>query len=251
MFGIIRVNKIFERIIQILFKLIGIGWGGRRTVSSEIKYVKSIIKNGSIFIDCGGNIGNYSKEIIKNFNDPEIHVFEPSSKNIGILRKRFVNNNRIKINNIGLSDKNSEAILFSDESGSALASLSKRKLYHLDIDFNVEEKIKLIKFKDYWSEKIKAEFIDLFKIDVEGHELDVLKGIGRKISNIKLIQFEFGGCNIDTRTFFQDFWYFFNKHNFTIFRISPLGLIELSEYKEIYESFTTTNFLCVNNNFKN
>ena len=50
--------------------------------------------------------------------------------------------------------------------------------------------------------------IDFFKIDVEGHEMDVLKGIGDKISNIKLIQFEFGGCNIDTRCFFQDFWYF-------------------------------------------
>ena len=143
------------------------------------------------------------------------------------------------------------SILFSNESGSGLASLTKRKLDHLEIDFNIEEEIRLIQFKDYWNEEINSEFIDLFKIDVEGHELDVLKGIGEKISNIKLIQFEFGGCNIDTRTFFQDFWYFFNKNNFKIFRISPFGLIELSKYKEIYESFTTTNFLCLNKEFYN
>jgi FkbM family methyltransferase len=242
------MNNIIEKIIQILFRLIGVGWGFG-TVSSEVKCVKSIIKNGSVFIDCGGNIGNYSNEIIKSFNDPEIHIFEPSSKNVTILQKRFSNNNKIKINGVGLSNKTSESILFSNESGSGLASLTKRKLDHLEIDFNIEEEIRLIQFKDYWNEEINSEFIDLFKIDVEGHELDVLKGIGEKISNIKLIQFEFGGCNIDTRTFFQDFWYFFNKNNFKIFRISPFGLIELSKYKEIYESFTTTNFLCLNKDF--
>ena len=199
------MNNIIEKIIQILFRLIGVGWGFG-TVSSEVKCVKSIIKNGSVFIDCGGNIGNYSNEIIKSFDNPEIHIFEPSSKNVNILQKRFKNNNRIKVNGVGLSNKTSESILFSNESGSRLGSLTKRKLDHFRINFNIEE-------------------------------------------NIKLIQFEFGGCNIDTRSFFQDFWYFFNDHNFKIFRISPLGLIEIKQYKEIYEHITTTNFLCLNKNF--
>jgi FkbM family methyltransferase len=242
------MNNIIEKIIQILFRLIGVGWGFG-TVSSEVKCVKSIIKNGSVFIDCGGNTGNYSNEIIKSFEDPEIHIFEPSSKNITILQKRFSNNNKIKVNGAGLSNKTSESILFSNESGSRLGSLTKRKLDHFGIDFTIEENIKLIQFKDYWNENINSEFIDLFKIDVEGHEMDVLNGIGNGISKIKLIQFEFGGCNIDTRSFFQDFWYFFNNHNFKIFRISPLGLIELKQYKEIYEHFTTTNFLFLNKIF--
>ena len=243
------MNNIIEKIIQLLLRLIGVGWGFG-TVSSEVKCVKSIIKNGSVFIDCGGNVGNYSNEIIKSFDNPEIHIFEPSSKNITILKKRFGNNNRIKVNGAGLSNKTSESTLFSNESGSRLGSLTKRKLEHFGIDFNIEENIKLVQFKDYWNENINAEFIDLFKIDVEGHEMDVLNGIGSGISKIKLIQFEFGGCNIDTRSFFQDFWYFFNEHNFKIFRISPLGLIEIKKYKEIYEHFTTTNFLCLNKNFK-
>ena len=242
------INNIIEKTAYILFRFIGVGWGGPRTVSNEVRYVKSIIKNGSVFVDCGGNIGNYSNEIIKNFKDPEIHIFEPSKKNVKILVKRF-SHNKIKINNVGLSNKNAESILFSNESGSGLASLTKRKLDHLDIDFNIEEKIKVIKFKDYWNEEISSEFIDLFKIDVEGHEMDVLNGIGDRISKIRIIQFEFGGCNIDTRSFFQDFWYFFTDHNFKIFRITPLGLVEINQYKEIYERFITTNFLCLNMGF--
>ena len=242
------INKIIEKIIDILFRLIGVGWGGSRTLSNEVRHVKSIIKNGSIFVDCGGNIGNYSNEIIKNFKDPEIHIFEPSAKNADILLKRF-SNDKIKINNVGLSNKTSEAILFSNKNGSGLASLTKRKLDHLEIKFNIEEKIKVIQFKDYWNEEINSEFIDLFKIDVEGNEMDVLNGIGERISNIRLIQFEFGGCNIDTRSFFQDFWYFFSDHNFKIFRITPMGLVEINQYKEIYEQFITTNFLCLNMDF--
>ena len=111
----------------------------------------------------------------------------------------------------------------------------------------MEEKIKLIRLDQYWSESINSNFIDLLKIDVEGHEIDVLKGLGDKIKYVKAIQFEFGGCNIDSRSYFQDFWYFFKENNFKIFRISPIGLIEIKKYSEQYESFITTNFISINN----
>lgn len=53
---------------------------------------------------------------------------------------------------------------------------------------------------------------------VEGHELDVLAGAEEALKSVQLVQFEFGGCNIDTRTYFQDFFYFFQQHGFAIHR---------------------------------
>ncbi len=88
----------------------------------------------------------------------------------------------------------------------------------------------------------------MFKIDVEGHELKVLEGVGSLINKIKVIQFEFGGCNIDTKTYFRDFWYFFKERNFDIYRITPLGPMKITQYKECYERFETTNYFCVNTN---
>ena len=246
-----KIAHILELIIQLIFKLIGVGWGGRRTVSIEVRHVKSILKEGKVFIDCGANQGEYSCELIRNFNDSEVHIFEPSSSNINQLLKRFDGNRRIKINHLGLSDQSGEKILYSNARGSALASLVKRRLDHKNISFDVKEKVRVVTFQNYWNNNINADYIDFLKIDVEGHEMNVLKGIGGKISNIKLIQFEFGGCNIDSRTYFQDFWFFFSCQKFKIFRISPLGLIEITQYKEIYESFTTTNFLCLNTEFSN
>ena len=70
-----------------------------------------------------------------------------------------------------------------------------------------------------------------------------MEGLGDKIGNVRSIQFEFGGCNIDTKTYFQDFWYFFKERDFDLYRISPLGLIRILEYKESDEFFTATNYI--------
>ena len=106
-----------------------------------------------------------------------------------------------------------------------------------------------MRFDKYWKDNEKT--IDIFKIDVEGHELKVLEGIGDLIKSIKVIQFEFGGCNIDSKTYFQDFFYFFKKNGFQMFRISPYKPIPIERYDENDENFLTTNFLSVNQSFIN
>lgn len=231
---------------KIVSWLLGIGYGAE-SIEKEIKSFMKFIPNGEIFVDVGGNKGLYSSTLIKKFNVKEIHIFEPCKLNIEIIKEKF-SDKRIKIINCGLSNLDSEAILYSNETGSGLASLSKRKLDHFGIKFDNEELIKLIRFDEYWKNNIKSEYVDLMKIDVEGHELNVLEGAGNYINNIKVIQFEFGGCNIDTKTFFQEFWYFFKVRNFQIYRITPIGALEINSYTESLERFQTTNYFCVNRN---
>ena len=90
--------------------------------------------------------------------------------------------------------------------------------------------------------------ISLLKIDVEGHEMDVLNGAKEIIETgkVEMISFEFGGCNIDTKTFIKNFWDFFDKNNYKLYRITTSGyLYPIIKYKEIYEQFSTTNFLAL------
>jgi hypothetical protein len=105
--------------------------------------------------------------------------------------------------------------------------------------------VTLIKFEDYWRDKLHSSYIDLIKIDVEGHELLALEGFGEAINHVGVIQFEFGGCNIDSRTYFQDFWYFFKEKGFVLHRITPFGPSRVQNYSEFYENFTTTNYIAV------
>ena len=89
--------------------------------------------------------------------------------------------------------------------------------------------------------------MDLLKLDVEGPETDVLSGGARMFANsaIGAVTFEFGGCDIDTRTFLQNFFYFFADHKMTIARITPSGYFRtLRSYREMDEQFRTANFIC-------
>ena len=61
------------------------------------------------------------------------------------------------------------ATLYSNEDGSGLASLTKRRLDHLGIDFDNMENIQTIRFEDYWKANLNSQHIDICKIDIEGH----------------------------------------------------------------------------------
>jgi hypothetical protein len=73
-----------------------------------------------------------------------------------------------------------------------------------------------------------------------------LDGFGKAVQATNIFQFEFGGCNIDSRTYFQDFWYFFKENNFVIHRITPFGLEKIERYRESDEFFSTTNYIAAN-----
>ena len=141
---------------------------------------------------------------------------------------------------------NGETELYYDFESSGMASLSKRRLDHFDIKFNESEVVNVTTL-DSWTSLVQV-IPEFMKIDVEGHELDVLKGALEIISRVKLIQFEFGGCNIDTRTYFQDFYYFFKDLDFQLYRITPNGLLQIQQYSEDDEYFGTTNYLALNQN---
>ena len=221
---------------------------GTSSVDSEVRSIKKLLrldKSAKVAVDIGGNIGDYTESFLKIFPGAEVHIFEPQRLNIEKLKLRFLDQENIKIQQLGVSNKNDTMTLYSNKEGSGLASLSKRRLDHFGIDFNLEEKVKIIRFEDYWVDSLERREIDILKMDIEGYELFALEGLGSAIKHIKTIQIEFGGANIDTRTFFQDFWYFFVQHDYDLFRITPFGVQKIYKYREQDEFFSTTNFIAI------
>jgi len=224
--------------------LLGKGWGAG-TVEKEFLAALSLLqeKKINLCIDIGGNKGAYTEQIIKKAPACNVVVFEPAESNVELLRKKFSATSNVTIEQSAVTNEAGDATLYGDADGSDLASLTQRRLDHFGIDFDHTESIRTIRFEDYWKAELNSRKIDICKIDIEGHELDALAGFGDAIKHISVIQFEFGGCNIDTRTFFQDFWYFFQEHGFELYRISPIGLIHIPQYRERDEFFSTTNYL--------
>jgi FkbM family methyltransferase len=227
------------------------GKGYESSIQREVELIlRALGRPPRLAVDVGGNVGDYTFELKRDHPQLEIHVFEPSSLNFPLLKKRFADDADITIVPYAIFDETGERHLFADASGSGMASFTKRKLDHFKINFDHTETVQAIRFDHYWSENLAKRPIDLVKIDVEGHELDVLNSFGDALQATSVIQFEFGGTCIDTKRYFQDYWYFFKEAGFGLYRISPLGLCPIRSYDEHDEHFMFSNFIAVNGTMK-
>jgi FkbM family methyltransferase len=212
------------------------------------EYVRSKVNRtgeGNIVFDVGANLGKYAMELVKIFSkdNDRIYSFEPSKETYKALLKTIDGNQRIIPCNFGIGDTATTQQLYTDNDGSGLASVYKRKLEHYNIDMSKHEEI-TIDTLDNFCTKNNITKIDFLKLDIEGNELNALTGAKRMLKErkIQFIQFEFGGCNIDSRTFFQDFWYLL-KDDYRFYRIVRNGLQPINGYSEALEIFLTINFL--------
>ena len=158
----------------------------------ENKQIEYLIKNvkGSnfkYFIDVGANSGLYSLIINDNFKNIKIKSFEPVKKSM----KKFVVNlklnpklKNIKIYKFGLSNINSRLLMKSQvrdnyvQTGGFGVVTKKDKLDNFHI-----EKLLFKKGDDVL--KIKNKKV-ILKIDTEGHEDFVLKGLKKFLKNNKI-----------------------------------------------------------------
>ena len=91
------------------------------------------------------------------------------------------------------------------------------------------------------------DFVDFMKMDAKGHELFALRGARQSLASRKIgaLSFEFGCGNINSRTFFRDFWELLTGAGFSIWRIAPSGKdVPVRDYYEDAEYFRgATNYV--------
>ncbi|MHB8747307.1 MAG: FkbM family methyltransferase [Gammaproteobacteria bacterium] len=250
--GFRAIQKILHYNVMVAQYLQGIGAGSSVAGSGErVVLDRLAMKHMTRYcvFDVGANKGQFASEVLSvlGAQSVDLHCFEPSPSTYHILVGTLQRYPAVHLNNEALGKEVGRAALYSDKVGSGLASLTRRRLDHFGITFSRTEDV-MVNSVDTYCAMHGIEHIDLLKIDVEGHELDVLNGAQAmfKAGTIDTVTFEFGGCNIDTRTYFQDFFYFFSAQNMTIYRIAPSGyLMRIEKYSEMDEQFRTTNYVAV------
>lgn len=132
-----------------------------------LKELQPYIKKNAVILDIGANIGNHSVYWAIKSEARRIYSFEPVQDTFKILKKNVEINNlnqKIKIFNIGLSNqKINGSVSFYD----------RRNIGGTPVKQNPNGNLLLDKLDNI---KIKENAVDFVKIDVEGHELEVLQG---------------------------------------------------------------------------
>lgn len=236
-----------------LMKSAGLGHGGIVAKSGEMKAAAAALARAGIrthnpvLFDVGGNIGEWTLAAKQYWPEARVHVFEPSASHLEKLGSALAGLDHVTVNPVALGAQPGEATLYKDADITGLASMTRRDLTHVGLSMELSEAIRVDTLDAYCSSHGIAA-IDMLKIDVEGHELDVLKGGVSMLDQRKVavVQFEFGGCNVDTRTFFRDFYDFFDARGYALCIAGPGGRLNpVKRYREFNEQFLTTNYIAI------
>ena len=140
----------------------------------EMYFVSEKLKSKERFLDVGSNVGIYSYFFLKKFK--KIEAFEPLNEIT--YRLKALNSAKLNINNVAISDQLGFLDFFIPiRNGlpvSALASLEQREEPYETRTVDVKT------IDDY-----NFSNVDLIKIDVEGHEYQVIQGAQDTLSRCR------------------------------------------------------------------
>ena len=213
----------------------------------ELTRGRHVAATNVVIFDVGANVGEFSVAAFNALGENiMIHAFEPARQTFEELSTRVAGNDHIVLNKTALGREENQRALYGVERDTGMASLFQRHLGDTETPA-FQENVKVISLNDYCCGK-GIGHIDLLKIDVEGFELEVLAGAEPLFNEgkVDMCSFEFGGCNLDSRTFLRDFFEFFTPYGMDIFRITPAAtIVGLPRYHEQLEKFTTTNYVAI------
>ncbi|MDB5204367.1 MAG: hypothetical protein JWP09_395 [Candidatus Taylorbacteria bacterium] len=246
LYGKKRYQRFFHRLLGISLAGLNLVGGGRSIRTSgemwAIKYVLSKSKKDSVVFDVGAQGGEYSETVLEANPDAKIYAFEPADKAKKELVKQFQENKNVKIIPAALGVKTGMSPLYSSEGVSGVDSLY--ELSNNDRNtFAKSADIQVYTLDDFCiTEKIGV--IDLLKLDVEGSEMDILKGAINYISkgNINFIQFEHSGASFKAGYRFADVFDLLNPY-YKIYRILQDGLEEIKKPSQTEEFPFAVNYL--------
>lgn len=253
-----RLQTLWSRVHTLALFGMNYGGGGAIETSGERWSLARVARttlcgiDDPIIFDVGAHTGDYALLAKQAVPSARIFAFEPASTTFGALARRLADTGTRDITpvNIGLSDADGEADLHTytanGECAPQLSSIPlRRPTQVVEVRITSKERIPVTTIDSFCRTEGIAR-IALLKLDVEGHELAVLRGASRMLDAqaVSIIQFEFGPANLYSRTYFFDFWSLLSDR-FDLFRIIPKGLVPIRFYGEHQEIFLTTNYLAI------
>jgi len=154
----------------------------------QVYIVQSAVKGGMNVLDIGANIGYYvllEADIIGDSG--KVYAFEPHPNNFAMLKRNVeLNNflNKVELYQMGMSDQEGVFNLFiSNRSNLHTLNPEYSKSYTKKEPFKGSMRIEVADITKFLREKKNIDFI---RMDIEGHEVEVLNGLYRGLDDLRI-----------------------------------------------------------------
>ncbi|HWD58332.1 MAG TPA: FkbM family methyltransferase [Stellaceae bacterium] len=142
-----------------------------------------------VIYDIGANIGTWTLLAKALYPDAQIHAFEPLPRHRDDFRANLARFADVRLHGVALGNRDQEdrqlhVMDFSD--ASSLLALAEPGRSHWGIGEIAQVPVKLCRLDDY-RQRFDLPKPDLIKLDVQGYELEVLKGAKASLTSVKAL----------------------------------------------------------------
>tara|TARA_B100000795_G_scaffold262282_1_gene240013 strand:+ start:743 stop:1540 length:798 start_codon:yes stop_codon:yes gene_type:complete len=215
-----------------------------KLIEGLINNIELIENKDVIAIDVGTCLGEYIENIDKlcKENNKKILCFEPNPLNIDLLKNKFEKRFDIELYKYSLSNKTEMGELFNWK-GTINTIGNKQCGLRSGGDKICDVKIKRLDDVldlDYIDKDIIIKFL---KIDTEGNDTNIIKGMGKYLEYTKYIIFQCSDCLDDIRgpgidNPMKDIVDYLSKNGFDTYKIGVKKLLKVNDeyWNETYEN---------------
>lgn len=182
----------FENLVSKLFSSFGYQISKIETMDDKIKkgHYRWLQQFGvETILDIGANVGKFALMMNKILGNKTIYCFEPLKDCFEHLVNNTKHIDNIQCFNIGLGSNNKTVTIYHNEFSPSSSLLEMSTLHKQAFPYtknSVEEEVKIVSLDEMQSELELNKKI-LLKIDVQGYELEVLKGADELIRQVDLV----------------------------------------------------------------
>lgn len=221
----------------------GTGWDLSEEVDAAVATLMT--KQPTVF-DIGANVGEWTRIFQQRVPGARVFLFEPAMGCHEYLTPLL--GESVTLVPCAVGAEKGSAQLWSSAKTDGTASLHvHRETYFVGRDYRPSE-VEVTTIDNFLDES-SIVAVDFMKLDLEGHDFAALQGATQALADgkIRALSFEFGAGNINSRTYFHDFWDLLHPQGYRLSRIAPGGrLVPIRSYYEDLEYFRgVTNYVAV------
>lgn len=238
LFGFRFLAPLHHAIANISLHAMGYDNSYRNSWTGEEWFLKEIVSpsNPRVCFDVGANVGNYTRMLLK-YCEATIYAIEPTRTSFEALKN--IKDPRVIAIKAAAADFNGESIIYSKGDKDEKASLD------IKVRGGNEEHVTVVTVEAL-AKKYSINEIDFIKVDTEGYEREVLKGLGAH--RPKFIQFEFNIHHLYRNCTILELTSLLSAYTF--YRLLPHGMVKINPKKFVDNIFMFCNIVAIRDDLK-